>query len=181
MPSFFKLASTARRVLATRFSVIHLQAAPHARMQRNVRNANLAAFVLEAKHQEPSSGAKRRRAPRTTDSRRTRHRRRGFAASVCGAATTPRTRGERAADRGLGGIKRGAAHGQGNLADLQLSGIELFSFENRNVSQGQTANPCMPSSAPRSPMTIGRQIARTAGSSAALSRSPADAARVAGG
>src|SRR5205807_5999618 len=40
-------------------------------------------------------------------------------------------------------VERGAAMDRGNLADLQLPGLQLSSFENRNVSQGQTANPCM--------------------------------------
>jgi len=36
--------------------------------------------------------------------------------------------GDGAADRGLGGIKRGAAMDRRNLADLQLSGLSCFLF-----------------------------------------------------
>src|SRR5216684_3126308 len=113
-------------------------------MQRNVRNANLAAFVLEAEHQDAVLGRQ------AGDARHERRIAVELDAGGVDRGLAVRRRddrrelaGERAADRDLGRIERGAAMDRGNLADLQLPGVQLFSFENRNVSQGQTANPRM--------------------------------------
>ena len=44
--------------------------------------------------------------------------------------------GERAADRGFGGIERGASMGDADLADAQLAGCELSSIDDRQSFQG---------------------------------------------
>ena len=122
----------------------HRQAAPQARVQRDVRNPDLAACVLEAQHQDAVLG---RQAGGARDERRI-----AVELDAGGADRGLGVRcrhdrgelsGERAADRGLRRVERGAAMHRGNLADLQLPGVELLSVENRNVSQGQTASSRM--------------------------------------
>ena len=121
-------------------------------MQGHVRDAHLASLVLEAKHQdavfriEPRDFRDERRIAVELEARgvdRAFGVRRGYDRLVFSF--------QRATDRRLGGIERGAAVRRMDFSDFQVGGIELPSFQDLDSLQGQTAASGMNLENPRIP------------------------------